>query len=47
MNEQFGSKMNEDVNENRKLLRKEENNVKWGEMQKNKGLELKDSTRRA
>ena len=37
VNEQFGRKMNEDVNGNGKLFWKEASNVKGGELQQNKG----------
>ena len=37
VNEQFGRKMYEDVNRNRKLYWKEASNRKGGELQQNKG----------
>ena len=37
VNEQFGRRMNEDVNGNRKLFWKEVSNAKVGELQQSKG----------
>ena len=39
---QFGRKMNEDVNRNRKLFWKEMSNVKGGELQQNKEWKWED-----
>ena len=41
VNEQFGRKMNEDVNGNKKLFWKEGSNMGGGELQQNKGWKWK------
>ena len=44
VNEQFGKKINEDVNGNRKLFWKEVCNAKGGEMQQSKGWKWEAGT---